>query len=103
MRRPVYPITGEKEATLLIGHDGFARGSVVLHRVVFFRKSTSILRGQNRINQQSQGLLYIGGELPRLMRSAPRRVTASPVTPASCCAIHPPLAYRERGSHIGAN
>jgi hypothetical protein len=66
MRRPVYPITGEKEATLLIGHDGFARGSVVLHRVVFFRKSTSILRGQNRINQQSQDLLYLSAERSRV-------------------------------------
>src|SRR5262245_45932919 len=102
MRRPVYPITGEKEATLLIGHDGFARGSVVLHRVVFFRTSTSILRGQNRINQQSQGLLYIGGALPRPLRSSRRRVPASPVTPASCLAIPPPRAYRERGRHIGA-
>src|SRR5262245_20510690 len=32
-----------------------------------------------------------------------RRVGPSPVTPALCCVIHPPLGCREQGSHVGAD
>ena len=61
--KAVYPIAGDQEATLRMGHDELARRSVVLHCVVFFRKRTSILGGRNCINQQSQQIVYISAEL----------------------------------------